>query len=86
MERTKKLWVKCTPEEHKRVKAMAKEKGLSVSDMVLSNLLGIEIIPLSEPTKTPYVKVVNTKGDTKTYYKEYKRKKKGVLKPVPEVT
>lgn len=82
MERNKKMWFLCTPEEHEKVKSMAREKGISVSDLAISSILGIEIVPVTEVTKTPFEQKINKKGETKTYYKEYKRKKKGMLKPV----
>ncbi len=82
MERTKKMWFLCTPEEHNKIKTIAKEKGISVSDLAISSILGIEIVPIPEVTKTPFNQKVNKKGETKTYYKEYKRKKRGILKPV----
>lgn len=62
-----KIWVKCSEEQKKKIKAQAEEAGATMSDYILSKLLGLE---LTENKDSQYKQVVSGHEYKVTYNKK----------------
>lgn len=66
-----KIWVKCSEEQKRIIKAQAEEAGATMSDYILSKLLGLE---LTENKDSSYRQVVGGHEYKITYNKKRRKK------------
>ncbi len=79
--RDKRYWLRCTDEQYNQVKAWSQGKGVSMGEITIAKLFGIEIIETPEVRECSH-KVKTPKGKIKEYTRQYTVKKKAMLKPV----
>jgi hypothetical protein len=81
-ENTSRFWVRCTPEQYRQIKEMAKNAGVTVGEMALMKLLNLQLDYEEEIIDHPTTKTLKD-GTEKKYSRRYVSRKK-ILVPAGE--
>ena len=83
MNKNRNLNIRCTEEQANKIKELAKNEGLTVSDYILSKLLNLKLVREDIIKECPLT-IKDKKGKVRTYNRKYVSSKR-VLKPISEV-